>query len=343
MYPARFESEEQLEDFLSSPSIEDVEFAHQVEGDVLLLGAAGKMGPSLAWRARRALDAAGNRARVIAVSRFSEEGSREKLESYGVECIASDLLADGALDRLPDAPNVIYMAARKFGATGNPGQTWATNVLLPALAAKRYRHSRIVAFSTGNVYPFTPVESGGPTEEVPPDPVGEYGWSALGRERMFEFASAEYNTKVSLLRLNYAVEMRYGVLADIAAKVWNGAPLDLTMGYVNIIWQGDANSVTFRALGHTASPPFVLNLTGAETLRVRDIAAGFGRRLGKEPLLAGEEAPTALLSNASLCHRLFGAPEIPVEIVMDWVADWVQSGGRSLGKPTKFQVRDGRF
>jgi nucleoside-diphosphate-sugar epimerase len=343
MYPARFESEEQLEEFLSSPSIEDVEFAHQVEGDIVLLGAAGKMGPTLAGRVRRALDAAGSRARVVAVSRFSEEGARERMESFGVECVASDLMAEGALGRLPDAANVIYMAARKFGSTGSPGQTWATNVVLPALAAGRYRGARIVAFSTGNVYPFTAPESGGPTERVAPDPVGEYGWTALGRERVFEYVSGESGTPVALLRLNYAVEPRYGVLADIALKVWQGTPVNVAMGYVNVIWQGDANSVAFRALGHCASPPFVLNLTGGETLRVRDLAEGFGRRLGKEPVIEGEEAPTALLSNASLCERLFGRPEISVDLVMGWVAEWVRGGGRSLGKPTKFQVRDGKF
>lgn len=343
MDPVQFESEDQLEDFLSTPSAADVEFARRVEGDVLLLGAAGKMGPTLAWRIRRALEAAGNRARVIAVSRFSEKSARARMESFGVECIAADLTAEGALEGLPDAPNVIYMAARKFGSTGSPWLTWTTNVVLPALAARRYRSSRIVAFSTGNVYAFTTPESGGPTEETPPDPVGEYAWSALGRERVFEHASAEYGTKVALLRLNYAVEPRYGVLADIAEKVWEGTPIDVTMGYVNVIWQGDANSVTFRALGHCASPPFILNLTGKETLRVRELAERFGKLLGREPVIQGEEAPTALLNNASLCHRMFGPPEISVELMMRWIAEWVRGGGRSLGKPTKFQVRDGRF
>lgn len=329
-------TEAELEDLLSAPSAADIEFAASIEGDILILGAAGKMGPSLARRMRRALDQAGRRARVITVSRGA-------LEIEGVEHICSDMLAPGALEALPDAPNIYYLAARKFGSTGNPAETWAANVLLPGLVARRYRNSKIVSFSTGNVYPLVPVASGGASEDTPVGPVGEYAWSALGRERMFDYAARTFGTPVTLLRLNYACEMRYGVLVDLATKIVNGTPVDLSMGYVNVIWQGDANSVCFRSLGRCAAPPFVLNLTGVETLAVRDLAAKLSERLGKPALFESEPAPTALLNDAALCHRLFGPPAVSVDQMIDWVADWVSQGGRLLGKPTKFQVRDGRF
>lgn len=338
MLPRRIEHEEQLETILSEPSARDVEAAAHVEGDVLLLGAAGKMGPSLARRIVRAFRAAGRPHRVIAVSRFSEASTIDQLHAWGVETRQADLLADGALEALPDAPNVIYMAARKFGSTGSPAHTWAANTLLPGLVARRYRASRIVAFSTGNVYPFVPVDSGGATELTPPDPVGEYGQSALGRERMFEYASLAYGTRCALLRLNYAVELRYGVLVDLALRVQRGEPVDLTMGYVNLVWQGYANSVAFRALQHCANPPFVLNLTGAETLPVRRLAGEFG-----DPRFQGAEASTALLSNAALCHKLFGPPDVPVPVLIEWTRHWLANEGRLLAKPTKFEVRDGKF
>lgn len=325
-----------MEALLSAPSAADGEFAAELEGDILILGAAGKMGPSLARRIRRALDRAGNRARVIAVSRGA-------LEIEGVEHIRCDMLAPDALAGLPDVPNIYYLAARKFGSTDNPAETWAANVLLPGLVARRWRASRIVSFSTGNVYPLMPVESGGATEDTRLDPVGEYAWSAVGRERMFDYAARAYGTPVTLLRLNYACEMRYGVLVDIATKIGDGTPVDLSMGYVNVIWQGDANSVCFRSLGHCAAPPFVLNLTGAETLSVRELALRLAERMGRTPVFESAPAPTALLSNASLCHQLFGPPEVSVDQMIEWVADWVVQGGRLLGKPTKFQVRDGRF
>jgi nucleoside-diphosphate-sugar epimerase len=327
---------DQLEDRLSEPLAQDIDFARQLDGDVLILGAAGKMGPSLARRIRRAMDACGSPHAVITVSRGA-------LEIPGVRHMQSNILADGALESLPDAPNVLFLAARKFGSTGAPEQTWSTNVLLPALVARRYRKSRIVSFSTGNVYPLVPVESGGATEETPVDPVGEYAWSALGRERMFTYAAMEFGTPVTILRLNYAVELRYGVLVDVAVKVRDGVPVDLSMGYVNIVWQGYANSVCFRSLGLASTPPRVLNLTGPETLRVRDLAIEFGKRLGKEPVLTGHEQPTALLSSAADCHRTFGKPNVGVDELIGWVAEWVGAGGELLGKPTKFQVRDGKF
>lgn len=336
-------NEQQLEELLSAPSPADIEAARSLDGPLLILGAAGKMGPSLAHLVKRALDAAGNRARVIAVSRFSSPDSRAQLQSWDIETIPCDMLEPGALDRLPDAPNVVFMAARKFGSSGLPSLTWATNTLLPGLAAQRYRRSRIVAFSTGNVYPLVATASGGATEETPTDPIGEYAQSALGRERLFQHAALTWQTPVTLLRLNYAVELRYGVLVDIARKVHAGTPVDLTMGHVNVIWQGDANSATFRALSLAAAPAFVLNLTGEGTLRVRDIAEGFARRFGRPAILQGTEAPTALLNNAALYHRLLGSPLVSVDQMMDWIAAWIAQDGASLGKPTHFENREGKF
>jgi len=336
-------SEAELESVLSAPSAADIDALRAMEGPLLILGAAGKMGPSLAHRARRALDAAGNRASVIAVSRFSSPAVRDQLGQWGVETIECDLLEPGALDRLPDAPNVIFMVARKFGSTDNPSLTWAINTYLPGLVAHRWRESRIVAFSSGNVYPLVPVSSGGATEQTPPDPIGEYAQSVLGRERMFEFVSRQYGTPVVLLRLNYAVELRYGVLVDIALKVRDRRPVDLNMGHVNVIWQGDANSVALRCLQRTSSPPFVLNLTGPETLRVRDVAREFGKRFGVEPQFVGAEHPTALLNNASLCHRLFGLPSLRAQDLIDLTATWILRGGPIHGKPTHFEMREGKF
>lgn len=336
-------TEAQLEDLLSAPTAGDIEDLGSLEGPLLILGAAGKMGPSLARRARRALDAAGSKIAVIAVSRFSDPASRALLESWGIQTIASELLAHGALDALPDAPNVVFMAARKFGSTGNPGLTWAINTFLPGLVARRYANSRIAVFSSGNVYPLVPVDSGGATEQTPPDPVGEYAQSVLGRERMFEHGSLEHGTPVTLLRLNYAVEPRYGVLVDIGRKVFEGRPVDVSMGHVNVIWQGDANSITLRSLLRASSPPFILNLTGPGTFRVRDIAAEFGRRFAKDPILTGTEQPTALLNNAALCRQLYGPPSMSLSDLIDLVANWIQHGGRSLNKPTHFEQREGKF
>ncbi len=333
----------ELEDRLSRPSASDVEFFRELEGDLIVLGVAGKMGPSLARRALRASAEAGRKRRIIGVARFSDARVKHDLEAAGLETITADLLEPGALAALPDAPNVIYMAARKFGTSGNEHLTWAMNTYLPALVAGRYKHSRIVTFSTGNVYPLVPVTQGGAVEATAPAPVGEYGQSALGRERMFEYFSCRNGTPVTILRLNYAIDLRYGVLADIAWKVFEERPVDVSMGMVNVIWQGDANSVTLRALGLCAAPPAVLNLTGPETLSVRAVATRFGQLLGRVPIIEGVEAPTALLSDASRCHRLFGYPEVGVEQMMEWIADWIRAGGERWDKPTKFEVRDGRF
>ncbi len=317
--------------------------AAALDGDVLILGVGGKMGPSLAVRMRRALDQAGSRHRVIAVARFSNPGVAEAMKSAGIETITSDLLEPGALSRLPDSPNVIFMAAMKFGTTGGEHLTWAMNTYLPGLVAERYRSSRIAAFSTGNVYPLVPAVSGGATEFTPPNPVGEYAQSALGRERMFEYISRAYGTPVVILRLNYANELRYGVLLDIGQRVFERRPVDLRMGAVNVIWQGDANSICMRSLAHAQSPPLILNLTGPECVSVRYLANEFGRRFGIDPVLDGEEHATALLSNASRATALFGYPSVTPGQLIDWVAAWIGMGGSTHGKPTHFETRDGRF
>ncbi|MBK7929687.1 MAG: NAD(P)-dependent oxidoreductase [Bryobacterales bacterium] len=336
-------NEVELEEALSSPNEADIDAARQWGGDLLLLGVGGKMGPSLALRAVKAARAAGVPHQVIGASRFSDERARTLLEQAGVKTIPANLLDEDDLAGLPEAPNVIYMAARKFGSTGDEGYTWAMNTYLPGRVAERFRSSRIVSFSSGNVYPFVPVTSGGATEETPTEPVGEYAISALGRERMFTHFSQENGTPVTLLRLNYAVEMRYGVLFDIGSKVFAREPVDVSMGNANVIWQGDANSVCLRSLLHASSPPLVLNLTGPETLSVRWVAREFGRHFGVTPEFTGEESPRALLNNAARCFQMFGYPTVSVAELIETTAQWIGAGGRALGKPTHFEVRDGKF
>ena len=336
-------SEQQLEDLLSEPTAVDARAMEGMEGDLIILGVAGKMGPSLARRARRACELAKIEKRIIGVARFSEPGVREGLERAGIETVSADLLAPGALASLPDAPNVLYMAARKFGSTGAEHLTWAMNTLLPALVAERYPAARIAAFSTGNVYPLVLAANGGATEDICPAPVGEYAQSALGRERIFEFFSRQNQTLMVMLRLNYAIDLRYGVLLDIGQKVLERRPVDVTMGHVNVIWQGDANSIALRSFRLCQSPPAVLNITGPEIVPVRWIAQQFGQSLGIEPVFQGTEADTALLSNAARCHRLFGRPAVTVEQMIEWVADWIRMGGATLAKPTHYETRDGRF
>jgi nucleoside-diphosphate-sugar epimerase len=340
MHTTRIGSESELEDLLSAPSDADRAAMHAMEGSLLILGAGGKMGPSLARRARRAARAS---MHILAVSRFSDESAEGQLQGAGIETIRADLLDFNQLTRLPDAENVIFMAGRKFGSTGAAHLTWASNAYLPARVAERYRDARIVVFSSGNVYPFVPVASGGATEEDEPKPVGEYAQSVLARERMFEFFSARHGTLVCLLRLNYAVELRYGVLRDIGAKVFEGRPVNVNAGAVNVIWQGDANSVCLRSLALCTSPPDVLNVTGLETLSVRDIAGRFGRLFGREPVFEGVEADTALLNNAARCHALFGAPAVTAEKAIGWTVEWIRAGGTEWNKPTHFETRDGRF
>ncbi|MGH9832413.1 MAG: NAD-dependent epimerase/dehydratase family protein [Blastocatellia bacterium] len=337
------ETEQQLEESLSAPNSRDVELMRRLAGDVIVLGAGGKMGPSLARLARRASDAAGTTRRVIAVSRFSSSAARDELENAGVETISCDLLDRDEVTKLPDCENVLFLAGRKFGSSGRSDLTWAMNTIVPANAAYRYRHSRIVAFSTGNVYPFVSATSGGSVETDELQPRGEYAQSCLGRERVFEFFSNEYGTKCLIFRLNYAVDLRYGVLVDIARKVHDGQVVDLSVGYFNTIWQGDANSYALRCLELCESPPRVLNVTGAEIIPVRDAAEFYARRFQREVVFRGEELGQALLSDASLCRQLLGDAEVKLEDLMEWVARWVEVGGRSLNKPTKFEVSDGKF
>jgi len=337
--PPRFENETLLDDFMSSPSPELVRDLERIPGDILILGVGGKMGPTLARMAKRAAPS----KRVVAVARFSSPGLREELEEKGVETIACDLLDADAVNQLPRLENVIFMAGFKFGAQADPGQTWAMNVEVPALVARTFKDSRIVAFSTGCVYPFATVNEGGSTEDVAPNPPGEYAITCLGRERMFQHYSRLHGTPGVLFRLNYAIDLRYGVLHDIAQKVLEEKPINVSMGHVNVIWQGDACSQALRCLAHCASPPMPINVSGPEILSVRWLAHEFGKRLGKEPKMEGEEADRSWLTNTARATRLFGYPTVSVLSMVDWVADWISAGRRSLGKPTKFEVRSGSY
>lgn len=332
-----------LEECLSRPEEAEVALMGRLEGDIAILGVAGKMGPTLALLARRASDQAGNRRRVIGVSRFTDPNVRRKLDRLGVRTVAADLLSRDAIKALPDAPHVIFMAGQKFGTSGNPSRTWASNAYMPALVAERFAASRIVAFSSGNVYPLSDSDGRGPAEADPVAPVGEYAQSVLARERLFEHFSERRRTRIAIMRLNYAVEPRYGVLRDIADRVSGRRPIDLAMGHVNVIWQRDANSVALRLLERCTVPPFVLNVTGTRPLRVRWLAERFGDLLGVRPMFRGREEPTALLSDASQCQSLFGPSTVDVETMIARVAQWVQAGGPGLGKPTHFEERGGRF
>ncbi len=337
--PAHIADEAMLEEVMTRPDQALIDDLAAVPGDILVLGAAGKMGPTLCRLAKRADPG----RRVIAVARWSEPGLRERMEGWGIECLSADLMDRAALAALPDVPNVIFMAARKFGSTGAEELTWAMNVLLPALVAERFSQSRIVFFSTGNVLPLVPVLSGGADERTPPAPVGEYAASCLGRERVFQHAGVARGTPCFGIRLNYAIDLRYGVLHDIATKVFNGTPVPLRMGHANVIWQGDANGWTLRALRHTSASCPVLNVTGPETVSIRWLASQFAQHFGRDVAFTGEEAPDALLSNAARAFALFGYPRVALGTLIGWVAEWVAQGGRALGKPTKFEVRDGRF
>jgi len=339
----RIETEAELEEILSRPSDADVAAIAHLDGDLLILGAGGKMGPSLARRARRAAQKGGVCKRIVAVARFSDNRLRDSLASDGIEILVADLLHPGALSQLPDIPNVIFMAARKFGTTGSEDLTWAMNTYLPGLVAERYRASRIVAFSTGNVYPLRHALQGGAVESTPVAPDSEYAQSALGRERMFAYGSRQWGTPVAILRLNYAIDLRYGVLLDIGTAVFERRPIDLRMALVNVIWQGDANSICLRSFALCQSPPLFLNLTGPETLSVRYIAEEFGRRFCVPPTFSSEEMPNAFLSNAAKAHQMFGYPTVTISEMIDWTAAWISSGGARLNKPTHFEIRDGKF
>ena len=338
--PGRIADEAMLEDLMTTPDEGLKRDFGGLDGDLIVLGAGGKMGPTLARLAKRAAPD----KRVIAVARFSEKGLAEKLQAQGVETVACDLLDRDALAKLPDVKNVVYMAGRKFGSTGSESLTWAMNALAPAHVAERFAASRIVALSTGCVYPFAPIAHGGPAEAVVPNPPpGEYAWSCLARERVFEHYSALNGTAGRLIRLNYAIDMRYGVLHDVGTLVFAGQPVDVTMGHANVIWQGDANSQILRALAHATAPISPLNVTGPEIVSIRALAQEFGHRFGLEVKIAGTEAETGWLNNAAEAARLFGYPRVPLAQLIDWQADWIARGMPSLGKPTGFQVRDGKF
>ena len=337
--PLRFEDVDHLEELMSTPSPALVAALAQAPGDIMVLGVGGKMGPTLARMAKRAAPT----KRVIGVARFSEAGLRERLHAQGIECIAADLLSREALAALPDAVNIVFMAGRKFGSTGSEWLTWAINAYVPALVAERYRTSNIVAFSTACVYPFSSVASGGVREDMPPTaPSGEYANSCVARERLFEHFSHRHQTPGRLLRLSYAIDMRYGVLHDLGQKLLAGTPIDLGMGHANIIWQGTANDWALQSLAHCTSPTSALNLSGP-MVGIRAAAQALGQRLGIQPRFHGSEAETAWLLDCARANRLFGPPPVGLDTMLDWTADWLSRGMATLGKPTHFEARDGKY
>ena len=338
-FPARFADAEQLEDFMTTPSPALVEELAQVPGDLMVMGIGGKMGPTLARLAKRAAPA----RRVVGVARFSEPGLRERLESWGIECLPCDLLDGAALARLPELPNLVFMAGHKFGASDNPALTWASNTGLPFAVADRFRQSRTIAFSTACVYPFVPVDGPGAPESLAMDPPGEYALTCVGREHMFGYGSRRHGTPGRLMRLSYAIDMRYGVLHDVASLVLRGEPVDVTMGTVDVIWQGDANEQTLRLLNHCTTPTSPINVSGARHTSVRWLAEQFGVRFGKKPQITGREAGTAWLVDTSEAQRLFGPPRVSIEQLVDWTAHWLLDGGSSFHKATHFEARDGKY
>lgn len=337
-------TELELMELLTEPTESTLEAARQLSGDVLVLGGGGKIGPSLTLLIHRSLLRVQSPYRVFCVSRFSDASTAMMLGRAGVRTISANLLSRKELERLPDAPNVFYLAGTKFGTSAQPWKTWAANVLMPYMVAERYRSSRIVALSTGNVYPLVPVESGGATEDTPPDPVGEYAQSCLGRERVLEYVSQTTGTPMLIVRLNYACDLRYGVPVDIAVTIRDGEPVDLQMGYFNVIWQGDLNAILFRSLPLCSSPPAILNVTGPDTVRVRDAACMLARHMALgDPYFTGQELPAALLSNASRCWSMYGPPSVGTNELLEWVAHWVACGAPLLNRRTHFEVRDGRY
>lgn len=335
--------EQELDELLSRPLPGVGEALAALGGDIVLLGAGGKIGPTMSLMARRALDEVGSSARVIAVSRFSDSASRTLLEEAGIVVHPADLARSESYADLPDAAGMFYLAAMKFGTTGLEHQTWWSNAAMPALVADRYRGVPSLVYSTGNVYPLSPLGTGGSTEADEPAPVGEYAQSCLARERLFSYASHTWDTPVSIFRLNYACELRYGVIADIATKIAAGEPVDVTMPAVNVAWQGDINAWALRSIELAGTPPRILNATGPETVSVRRLAHWLGEEMGIAPKIVGEESPDALLNDAAEIHELYGYPSVPLRRLVRWVGQWVGGGGRQLGKATKFQQREGKF
>lgn len=342
-WPKRFASEHELDEFLSRPSPALVERAAELSGGVLVLGIGGKMGHTLGRMAKRALTEAGIQAPVVGVSRFSDPEVERALQQDGIETVRCDLTDRHAVDRLPDLPNVVFMAGRKFGSTGGEALTWAINAYVPGVVADRFRTSRILVFSTGNVYPFVPADSRGATEEERPAPIGEYAQSCLGRERVFQHFSETRHVATTIARLNYAVELRYGVLVDIAEAIWRGRPVDVSMSHVNVIWQGDVCDMMLRAIPLASSPAEIVNVSGPEAVSVRYAAERLSERLKRPLHFVGLESKTALLANCQKAVQLLGRPAVDVDRMLDWIAEWVQNGGRTLGKPTHFAEREGRF
>lgn len=335
---------EELEEALSRPTAGVLDTLMNLEGDVLILGAGGKMGPTLARMVRRGLDDIGHQhRRVIAVSRFSSAAAAQGLQQHGVETISCDLMNREAVQALPDAANVIFMAGQKFGTSDAPELTWVMNTLVPAIVAERYAKSRIVVFSTGCVYPLMPAEGRGACEDDPLTPPGEYSNSCVGRERVFEHFAKRHGTRALMFRLCYAIDLRYGVLLDVAQKVAQGLPVDVSMGYAHVIWQGDANARAIQCLSHTATPPLALNMTGIERVSIRKLAQTFGERLGRPAIITGTESPTAWIWDAARSYEIFGPPTVSLEEMIDATADWLKSGGQTIGKPTHFEVQDGQF
>lgn len=334
---------EQLDEYMTRPSSRLIADMTKISGDIIILGVGGKMGPTLAKLAKRAVEEAGLNKKVIGVSRFSSGNLKNELEDFGIETISADLLNESELEALPEVENVIFMAGKKFGTVGDEHTTWVMNTYLPGRIAEKFSRSNIVVFSSGNIYPFVNVNHGGCTEETRTDPVGEYAQSTLGRERIFTYFSKKNRTPVLLFRLNYSIDMRYGVLLDIAQQVYNNEPIDLTTGLVNVIWQGDANEYAIRSLLHCSNDPTILNVTGPETISVRWLANEFARLFNKEAQFINEEETKALLNNAGKAHQLFGYPAVTLQQMIEWTANWVMNNGETINKPTHFQERKGDF
>ncbi len=332
--------EHRLEDMLSEPTEATRKAVARLKGDIVVLGAGGKMGPTLAMMLKKA---SGDKKTIYAVSRFSNPSVKSRIQQAGVKTLEANLLDDSVYPQLPDVENVFYLVGMKFGATGNQPLTWAQNSFVPTLAARHYRNAKIVAFSTGNVYPLVAVGSGGAVEETAPDPIGEYAQSCLGRERMFQYFSQLYGTPVTLIRLNYANEPRYGIIVDLTLKILNDEPIDLTMPAVNLIWQRDANDYIIQSISLAKSPPAILNVTGPDTVAIRQLAEQIGGQLGKKPEFVSREAETSLLSNASQCFSLFGYPKMTLNEMVSVIVRWVASGKLVLSKPTKYHIRNGKF